>query len=87
MDELIECGGINEGFVFIEIVFFVLIGCINVIGYKCVVKMGVDIGDLDFVMEVDFDCCGVFLMEEVEVLFKVICFFVIFKGSVIVEEF
>ena len=49
-----------------------LIGCTNVIGNKCAKKLGVDIGDLSFEMEVDFDRRGVLLMEEVDIPFMAI---------------
>ncbi|QTN36840.1 OsmC family protein [Cognatishimia activa] len=86
VDEPIERGGTNEGLAPTETAFSALIGCTNVIGHKCAAKLGVDIGDLDFAMEVDFDRRGVLLMEEVEVPFKAIRLSVTSKGSATAEE-
>ncbi|MGI9368631.1 MAG: OsmC family protein [Ruegeria sp.] len=72
IDEPVERGGTNEGLAPTETAFASLIGCTNVIGHKCADKLGVDIGQLDFDMEVDFDRRGVLLMEEVEVPFQAI---------------
>ena len=72
IDEPIERGGTNEGVSPTEAAFSSLIGCTNVIGNKCAERLGVDIGHLNFSMEVDFDRRGVLLMEEVEVPFKAI---------------
>ncbi|NQY60526.1 OsmC family protein [Cognatishimia sp.] len=86
VDEPVERGGTNEGLAPTETAFSALIGCTNVIGHKCAAKLGVDIGDLDFAMEVDFDRRGVLLMEEVEVPFKAIRLSVTSKGSATAEE-
>ena len=72
IDEPIERGGTNTGFSPTETAFAALIGCTNVIGNKCADKLGVDIGHLEFDMEIDFDRRGVLLMEEVEIPFKAI---------------
>ncbi|MFT5796899.1 MAG: putative redox protein [Candidatus Azotimanducaceae bacterium] len=72
IDEPFERGGTNEGVSPTEAAFSALVGCTNVIGHKCAQKLGVDIGHMDFTMEVDFDRRGVLLMEEVEVPFKAI---------------
>lgn len=72
IDEPIERGGTNEGFSPTETAYAALIGCTNVIGHKCAEKLGVEIGNLGFEMEIDFDRRGVLLMEEVEVPFKAV---------------
>ncbi|MGI9389072.1 MAG: OsmC family protein [Boseongicola sp.] len=72
IDEPIERGGSNTGFSPTETAYASLIGCTNVIGNKCAKKLGVDIGQLSFDMEIDFDRRGVLLMEEVDVPFKAI---------------
>ena len=82
IDEPVERGGTNDGAAPTETAFSALIGCTNVIGNKCAAKLGVDIGHLDFAMEVDFDRRGVLLMEEVEVPFKAIRLTVTSDGSV-----
>lgn len=81
IDEPIERGGTNEGVSPTEAAFSALVGCTNVIGHKCAQKLGVDIGRMDFTMEVDFDRRGVLLMEEVEVPFKAIRLNVISDGT------
>jgi len=72
IDEPVARGGTNEGPSPTATAYAALIGCTNVIGHKCAAKLGVDIGNLAFVMEVDFDRRGVLLMEEVNVPFKAI---------------
>ena len=72
IDEPLERGGTNTGFAATEVAFSALIGCTNVIGHKCAEMLGIDIGQLNFQMEIDFDRRGVLLMEEVEVPFRAI---------------
>lgn len=72
IDEPIARGGTNEGPSPTAAAYSSLIGCTNVIGNKCAAKLGVDIGTLDFHMEVDFDRRGVLLIDEVEVPFTAI---------------
>ena len=72
IDEPEARGGTNTGASPTATAYSSLIGCTNVIGNKCAKKLGVDIGDLSFEMEVDFDRRGVLLMEEVEVPFTAI---------------
>lgn len=72
IDEPVARGGTNEGPSPTATAYAALIGCTNVIGHKCAAKLGIDIGTLDFRMEVDFDRRGVLLMEEVEVPFTAI---------------
>lgn len=72
IDEPVERGGTNLGFSPTETAYAALIGCTNTIGNKCAAKLGVDIGNLGFEMEIDFDRRGVLLIEEVEVPFKAI---------------
>jgi uncharacterized OsmC-like protein len=86
IDEPLERGGTNEGVAPTEAAFSALVGCTNVIGSKCAAKLGYDIGDMDFAMEVDFDRRGVLLMEEVEVPFKAIRLEVTAAGSLSQSE-
>lgn len=86
IDEPVARGGTNEGPSPTATAYSALIGCTNVIGHKCASKLGVDIGDLNFDMEVDFDRRGVLLMEEVEVPFKAIRLTVTSNGSATAEE-
>ncbi len=72
IDEPIERGGTNTGFSPTETAYAALIGCTNTIGHKCAEKLGVDIGQLSFDMEIDFDRRGVMLMEEVDIPFTAI---------------
>ncbi len=72
IDEPAARGGTGEGASPTGTAYSALIGCTNVIGNKCAAKLGVDIGQLAFEMEVDFDRRGVLLMEEVDVPFKAI---------------
>lgn len=81
IDEPAERGGTNEGPSPTETAFASLIGCTSVIGQKCAAKLDVDIGTLDFEMEVDFDRRGVLLTEEIEVPFKAIRLKVTSNGS------
>ncbi len=86
IDEPEERGGTNLGFSPTETAFAALCGCTNTIGHKCAAKLGIDIGNLDFEMEVDFDRRGVLLMEEVEVPFKAIRLEVTASGPATEEE-
>ena len=72
IDEPVARGGTNEGPSPTATAYSALMGCTNVIGHKCADKLGVDIGNLAFAMEVDFDRRGVLLMEEVDVPFTAI---------------
>ena len=72
IDEPLVRGGTNEGPSPTATAYASLIGCTNVIGQKCAAKLGVQVGNLSFAMEVDFDRRGVLLMEEVEVPFTAI---------------
>ena len=72
IDEPVERGGTNLGFSPTETAYAALVGCTNTIGHKCADKLGIDIGNLSFAMEIDFDRRGVLLQEEVEVPFKAI---------------
>ena len=72
IDEPVARGGTNEGPSPTATAYSALIGCTNVIGHKCADKLGVDLGELSFAMEVDFDRRGVLLMEEVDVPFTAI---------------
>jgi len=86
IDEPVERGGTNEGQSPTETAFAALMGCTNVIGHKCASKLGIDIGNLHFDMEVDFDRRGVLLMEEVEVPFVAIRLSVTADGPATQEE-
>ncbi|MYA89729.1 MAG: OsmC family peroxiredoxin, partial [Boseongicola sp. SB0662_bin_57] len=59
IDEPTARGGTNEGPSPTVTAYSALIGCTNVIGHKCAQKLGIDIGNLSFEMEVDFDRRGV----------------------------
>lgn len=72
IDEPVARGGTNEGPSPTATAYAALMGCTNVIGHKCAHKLGIDIGNLRFEMEVDFDRRGVLLMEEVDVPFKAV---------------
>lgn len=86
IDEPVERDGTNQGFSPTETAFAAFIGCTNTIGHKCAANLGIDIGNLSFVMEVDFDRRGVLLMQEVEVPFKAIRLDVASDGSATQEE-
>lgn len=81
IDEPVERGGSNLGFSPTETAYAALVGCTNTIGHKCADKLGLDIGDLEFAMEVDFDRRGVLLQEEIEVPFKAIRLDVVASGD------
>ncbi|MEL7115489.1 MAG: OsmC family protein [Pseudomonadota bacterium] len=72
IDEPVARGGTNDGPSPTATAYSALMGCTNVIGHKCASKLGVDIGNLSFAMEVDFDRRGVLLIEEVDVPFTAI---------------
>ena len=80
IDEPVARGGTNEGPSPTATAYSALMGCTNVIGHKCAHKLGIDIGNLQFAMEVDFDRRGVLLMEEVEVPFTAIRLDVVSDG-------
>ncbi len=81
IDEPTVRGGTGEGPSPTVTAYSALIGCTNVIGNKCAHALGVDIGNLSFEMEVDFDRRGVLLMEEVDVPFTAIRLTVTADGS------
>ena len=81
IDEPTARGGTGEGPSPTATAYSALIGCTNVIGNKCAEKLGVDIGHLEFEMEVDFDRRGVLLMEEVDVPFTAIRLMVTSNGN------
>lgn len=72
IDEPVGRGGTNEGPSPTMTAYASLIGCTNVIAHKCAEKLGADIGELVFSMEVDFDRRGVLLIEEVDIPFTAI---------------
>lgn len=80
IDEPMERGGTNEGPAPTATAYAALIGCTNVIGQKCADKLGIDVGHLEFEMEVEFDRRGVLLMEEVDVPFTAIRLRVVADG-------
>jgi putative redox protein len=86
IDEPVARGGTNEGPSPTATAYAALIGCTNVIGSKCADKLGIDIGHLQFEMEVDFDRRGVLLMEEVDVPFTAIRLDVTADGPCSEEE-
>lgn len=86
IDEPIARGGTNDGPSPTATAYAALIGCTNVIGNKCAARLGVEIGNLGFEMEVDFDRRGVLLMEEVDVPFKAIRLTVTADGPVSATE-
>lgn len=86
IDEPLERGGTNLGFSPTETAYAALVGCTNTIGHKCASKLGIDIGHLEFEMEIDFDRRGVLLQEEIEIPFKAIRLDVTSDGAASVEE-
>lgn len=81
IDEPVARGGTNEGASPTATAYAALIGCTNVIGQKCADRLGIDIGALQFAMEVDFDRRGVLLMEEVDTPFTAIRLEVTAQGA------
>ncbi len=86
IDEPVERGGTNLGFSPTETAYAALVGCTNTIGHKCAAKLEVDIGHLEFEMEIDFDRRGVLLQEEIEVPFKAIRLHVTSDGAASADE-
>ena len=86
IDEPVARGGTNEGPSPTATAYAALMGCTNVIGHKCAAKLGHDIGNLSFEMEVDFDRRGVLLMEEVDVPFVAVRLAVTADGPVSDED-
>lgn len=86
IDEPVARGGTNEGPSPTATAYAALVGCTNVIGHKCADKLGIDIGQLAFGMEVDFDRRGVLLTEEVDVPFTAIRLEVTSGGSCSEDE-
>lgn len=81
IDEPVARGGTNEGPSPTATAYAALVGCTNVIGHKCAHHLGIDIGNMTFEMEVDFDRRGVLLMEEVDVPFTAVRLQVTTHGS------
>lgn len=86
IDEPIERGGTNLGPAPTEYAYIALMGCTTSIGNKCAKALGVDIGELDYDMEVDFDRRGVLLMEEVDLPFPAIRLSVTVHGPASADE-
>ena len=72
IDEPVARGGTNDGPSPTATAYSALMGCTNVIGNKCAKKLDIDVGHLNFEMEVDFDRRGVLLVEEVDVPFTAV---------------
>lgn len=70
IDEPVERGGTNLGPTPTETIVAALIGCTNVIGHKCAVSLGIDVGHLTIDVDCEFDRRGVTLAEEIDVPFK-----------------
>ncbi len=62
-------GGTNEGFAPTEMALGALIACSNVITHKIAAKNGIEIDELDFDLDAQFNRLGVTLQEEVMVPF------------------
>ena len=86
IDEPVARGGTNEGPSPTVTAYSALIGCTNVIGHKCAERLGIDIGNLRFEMEIDFDRRGVLLIDEGDVPFKAIRLNVAADGPASQEE-
>ncbi|MEP2532194.1 OsmC family protein [Shimia sp.] len=86
IDEPIERGGTNLGASPTEFAYTSLMGCTTSIGNKCAHALGVEIGELDYAMEVEFDRRGVLLQAEVDVPFPAIRLEVTAHGSATQEE-
>lgn len=86
IDEPVERGGTNVGPSPTEYAYTALMGCTTAIGNKCAKALGVELGELDYQMEVDFDRRGVLLMEEVNVPFPAIRLSVTAHGPLSEED-
>lgn len=86
IDEPIERGGTNLGPSPTEYAYISLMGCTTSISNKCAKSLGIDIGELEYEMEVDFDRRGVLLMEEVDLPFPEIRMTVKVHGAASDEE-
>lgn len=86
IDEPIERGGTNLGPAPTEYAYISLMGCTTSIGNKCAKALGVELGQLDYQMEVDFDRRGVLLMDEVDLPFPSIRLSVTAHGALSEEE-
>lgn len=86
IDEPIERGGTNLGPSPTEYAYIALMGCTTSIGHKCAKALGIEIGPLDYRMEVDFDRRGVLLKEEIDLPFPALRLTVIDGGSASQEE-
>ena len=62
-------GGTNEGFAPTEMALASLIACSNVISHKIAHKNDIEIIDMDFQVDAEFNRLGVTLQEEVDVPF------------------
>ena len=63
-----------------------LVACTNVIGHKCAVKMGIDIGHLQISAKCRFNRLGVTLAEDIDVPFEVVDLQVVADGSASLDE-
>jgi len=86
IDEPAARGGTNLGPAPTEAALAALAGCTNVIGHKCAVRLGVDIGNLTIEMTCAFDRRGVTLEEEVDVPFTALRQVVTCDGSLSEED-
>ena len=62
-------GGTNEGFAPTEMALASLIACSNVISHKIAKKNNIDIIDMEFSLNAEFNRLGVTLVDEVDVPF------------------
>ena len=86
IDEPIERGGTNKGFTPTDTALSALVACTNVIGHKCAVKMGIDIGHLQISAKCRFNRLGVTLAEDIDVPFEVVDLQVVADGSASLDE-
>lgn len=86
IDEPVERGGTNLGPSPTEYAYVALMGCTTSIGNKSAKTLGVDIGELSYEMEVDFDRRGVLLMEEVDLPFPAMRLWVTVHGPASEQE-
>ena len=81
IDEPAERGGTNAGPTPTDTALAALVGCTNVIGHKCALRLGVDLGHLTINATCDFDRRGVTLSEDIAVPFQRIELKIAYDGT------
>lgn len=81
MDEPVDRGGTNLGFMPLETMMAGLVGCTNVVSHKIARANGIDIEDMSVRAEITVDSSGTRLVKEIDVPFPDVKLFIEFTTN------